>query len=93
MVRVFGLDPVAGRRVANISVGGMRRGAARMGSIVAEGRLGGKRRAGRALPVADGYIAAIAAAHGACVATRDVRPYQSAGVEAVNPWVAEATER
>ena len=44
------------------------------------------RRAGRALPVADGYIAAICAAHGACVATRDVRPYQSAGVEAVNPW-------
>lgn len=51
------------------------------------------RRAGRPLPVADGYIAAIAAAHGARVATRDVRPYQSAGVEAVNPWVADATER
>lgn len=51
------------------------------------------RRAGRALPVADGYIAAIAAAHGACVATRDVRPYQSAGVDAVNPWEAGAAER
>lgn len=39
---------MAGRRVANISVGGgMRRGAARMGSIVAEGRFGGKRYAGR----------------------------------------------
>lgn len=51
------------------------------------------RRAGRALPVADGYIAAIAAAHGARVATRDVRPYLDAGVEAVNPWETETEKR
>ena len=49
-------------------------------------RAAAARRAGRPLPVADGYIAAICAAHGACVATRDVLPYQSAGVVAVNPW-------
>lgn len=49
-------------------------------------RAAAARRAGRALPVADGYIAAICAAYGARVATRDVRPYQAAGVQAINPW-------
>lgn len=38
------------------------------------------------LPVADGQIAAIAKVHGYIVATRDVEPYQAAGVRVVNPW-------
>ena len=35
----------------------------------------------------DGYIAAIAAAHGCAVATRDVSPFQAAGLRVLNPWV------
>lgn len=44
------------------------------------------RRAGQTLPKADGYMAAIAAAHGFAVATRDVAPYQAAGLKVINPW-------
>jgi predicted nucleic acid-binding protein len=43
--------------------------------------------AGKAIGNADGYIAAIAAAHGFAVATRDVGPFRSAGVAVVNPWL------
>lgn len=35
---------------------------------------------------ADGYIAAIAAANGLAVATRDTAPFEAAGVAVVNPW-------
>lgn len=41
---------------------------------------------GRGFPTPDGYIAAIAAAHGFTVATRDVAPFQAAGLDIINPW-------
>lgn len=44
------------------------------------------RAAGRTISMADGQIAAIAAAHGFTVATRDTAPFVAAGVPAVNPW-------
>ncbi|SCU79459.1 VapC ribonuclease Y4jK [Cupriavidus necator] len=43
---------------------------------------------GRGLPTPDGYIAAIAAAHGMMVATRDVSPFEAAGLQVLNPWLA-----
>ncbi|MCL2021432.1 MAG: type II toxin-antitoxin system VapC family toxin [Betaproteobacteria bacterium] len=42
--------------------------------------------AGKAVGRADGYIAAVAAAHGFTVATRDVAPFQAAGLKVINPW-------
>ncbi|MBL8364648.1 MAG: type II toxin-antitoxin system VapC family toxin [Alicycliphilus sp.] len=44
------------------------------------------RASGRGLPTPDGYIAAIAAAQGFMVASRDTAPYRAAGVDIVNPW-------
>jgi toxin FitB len=44
--------------------------------------------AGRKLPIADAYIAAIAKSNGFLVATRDTGPFQAAGVGTVNPWVS-----
>ena len=41
---------------------------------------------GKPLPVADAFIAAIAAVHGFAVATRDVAPFEAAGVEVINPF-------
>lgn len=41
---------------------------------------------GRGLPTADGYIAAITAARNFIVASRDVTPFQAAGVTVINPW-------
>lgn len=46
------------------------------------------RAAGHGLPTPDGYIAAIAAAHGYGVATRDAEPFVAAGVQAIDPWAA-----
>jgi predicted nucleic acid-binding protein len=46
------------------------------------------RKVGRAIQVADGQIAAIAAVRGFVVATRDVGPFEAAGVGVVNPWEA-----
>lgn len=46
------------------------------------------RSAGRAIGVADGQIAAIAADKGYIVATRDTGPFLAAGVPVVNPWEA-----
>ena len=48
--------------------------------------VGRARTAGRAISVADGQIAAIAATHGFIVATRDTEPFVAAGVAVVNPW-------
>jgi predicted nucleic acid-binding protein len=48
------------------------------------------RTAGQAINLADAYSAAIAAARGLCVATRDVAPFQAAGVSTINPWAAVA---
>lgn len=45
------------------------------------------RAAGKAISVADGQIAAIAASHGFSVATRDVSPFEALGVPVINPWV------
>ncbi len=44
------------------------------------------RTAGLAIGSADGYIAATAAANGMMVATRDVSPFEAAGVGVINPW-------
>jgi predicted nucleic acid-binding protein len=41
---------------------------------------------GRAIAVADGQIAAIAATQGFRVATRDTAPFEAAGVSVINPW-------
>lgn len=44
------------------------------------------RAAGKGFPVPDGYIAAIAAAKGFQVASRDTAPFHAAGVSVINPW-------
>lgn len=43
------------------------------------------RAAGKGFPTPDGYIAAIATAHGFSVATRDTSPFEAAGVPVINP--------
>jgi len=50
--------------------------------------VGRARTAGRAISVADGQIAAIAAVHGFAVATRDTGPFVALGVPVINPWQA-----
>ncbi|GGH43735.1 type II toxin-antitoxin system VapC family toxin [Microbacterium album] len=51
------------------------------------GRIAARARtAGRPLPVADGLIAATAAAHGYAVATRNDADFAAAGIEIINPW-------
>ena len=50
------------------------------------GIVAGAKRRGRTIAVADGQIAAIAALHGFSVATRDVGPFEAAGVKVNNPW-------
>ena len=47
------------------------------------------RTAGKGFPTPDGYIAAIAAAKGFAVATRDTSAFDAAGVEVIDPWRAE----
>lgn len=49
-------------------------------------RISKARTAGRAISMADGQIAAIAAIHGFTVATRDTAPFVAVGVPVVNPW-------
>ena len=46
------------------------------------------RRDGKAISTADGYIAATAASRALMVATRDVAPFQAAGLKVINPWDA-----
>ena len=48
--------------------------------------VGRARAVGRAITVADGQIAAIAAVHGFAVATQDAMPFAAAGVPAIDPW-------
>jgi toxin FitB len=43
------------------------------------------RAAGRAISTADGFIAGIAAAHGFIVASRDMGPFEAAGLQVVAP--------
>ncbi len=45
------------------------------------------RPSGLAIASADGYIAAIAAANGLVVATRDTAPFEAAGATVINPWL------
>jgi len=44
------------------------------------------RSTGKAIGVADAFIAAIAAHHGFTIATRDVAPFEFAGIPVINPW-------
>lgn len=44
------------------------------------------RAAGKGFPTPDGYIAAIAAANGFIVASRDPSAFQAAGLAVINPW-------
>jgi toxin FitB len=44
------------------------------------------RRQGHAMSVADGQIAAIAAARNLRLASRDETPFQAAGLAVINPW-------
>jgi len=44
---------------------------------------------GKAIGMADGYIAATAAANGFTVATRDSSPFEAAGLKVINPWFAK----
>lgn len=44
--------------------------------------------AGKGFPTPDGYIAAIAAAHGFAVASRDTTAFYAAGLTVINPWTA-----
>jgi len=44
------------------------------------------RKCGRAVAVADGYIAAIARVNKLAVASRDVSPFEAAEVQVINPW-------
>ena len=44
------------------------------------------RASGFAIASADGYIAAIAAANGLAVASRDTGPFEAAGAAVINPW-------
>ena len=57
-------------------------GAARADAVV----VARARRAGRPIGVADGQIAATAAAHDFSVATRDTAPFSAAGVRIIDPW-------
>lgn len=44
------------------------------------------RSTGRVISMADGQIAAIAKTRGFTVATRDLTPFEAAGVPIINPW-------
>ncbi len=44
------------------------------------------RAAGKGFPTPDGYIAAIAAAHGFAVASRDTSAFMAAGLSVIDPW-------
>ncbi|MGY2051630.1 PIN domain-containing protein [Methylobacterium sp. JK268] len=46
------------------------------------------RAAGRGFPTSDGSIAAIAAAHGFAVASRDTGAFDAAGLTVIDPWTA-----
>ena len=48
------------------------------------------RAAGKGFPTPDGYIAAIAAAHGFAVATRDASAFHAAGLTVIDPWTSPA---
>jgi predicted nucleic acid-binding protein len=51
--------------------------------------MAGAKESGKAIGKADGYIAATASACGLMVATRDISPFEAAGLKFVNPWDAQ----
>lgn len=51
------------------------------GSVVGPAKLRGE-----TIHFPDGAIAAIAKNHSAAIATRDVRAFQQAGLDVINPW-------
>ena len=48
------------------------------------------RAAGKGFPTPDGYIAAIAAAHGFAVASRDESAFHAAGMTVIDPWTLKS---
>lgn len=46
------------------------------------------RPAGKGFPTPDGYIAAIAAARGFTIASRDASAFLAAGIDVIDPWTA-----
>jgi predicted nucleic acid-binding protein len=48
------------------------------------------RASGKAIAAADGYIAATALARGFSVSTRDVSPFEAAGLKVINPWATQS---
>ena len=46
------------------------------------------RAAGKGFPTPDGYIAAIAAARGFTIASRDASAFLAAGIDVIDPWTA-----
>ena len=46
------------------------------------------RTAGKGFPTPDGYIAAIAAAHGLAIASRDTSAFTAASLSVIDPWTA-----
>ena len=49
----------------------------------------GAKLTGKAIGKADGYIAATASARSLMVASRDISPFEAAGLKFVNPWEAQ----
>lgn len=49
------------------------------------------RAAGKGFAIPDGYIAAIAAAHGFAVASRDTSAFTAAGLTVIDPWTVRAS--
>ena len=78
------------RRAADRVFGGFLRGrilpfdsqAAQRFAVLAADR----RRAGHRMSMGDAQIAAVAACHGATLATRDTRDFRECGVRVINPW-------
>ena len=56
-------------------------------NLMARARIGGN-----AIGKADGYIAATASVSGYLVATRDIGPFEAAGLKIVNPWDAKLSD-
>ncbi len=69
--------PVFAGRVLNLDLPATQRYAEAMAKAQA---------AGLGVGVADGFIAAIALAHGMAVATRDTAPFKAMGVTVIDPW-------
>lgn len=61
-----------------------------LGAAMRFGRIMGEaRRNGLAIGFQDGLIAATAIWHKCAVASRDVAPFEAAGLEVINPWSSE----